>query len=553
MPGTSPRNNSRPPSADSCPPGDLLRQANRYLQRNDLTAAYPYVSRLAETIRSDAQTSITAGLIALTLQRQDDATRHFERAVRQEPDNFDANFNLALVEIQGGRLDRAGDILRHLILCHPENASLHNDLGVVLAGRLEFDDALKAYQRALKIDPNYDQSRRNITDLAIQQRLESRALEILQENRRHQGVTTQSLEHIESCSKQLEQSLGDGQSRGAIHEMERITAFDPGTGIAGKKIAVFANHTSFLGDIVSYLNVDNDIRLLERPTPEQIHASMAWCDLAWFEWCDDLLIKATHMSKQCPIVCRLHSYEAFTDMPSQVDWSKVDQIIFVNESVRDLFERQVTCRTPKAIVSNGVDLHKFAVPHGKKPGKKIASVGYVNYKKNPALLLYCFKKIHEYDSEYTLHMAGQFQDSRFEVYFDHFLKNNPLPIQFDGWVDDMPGWYADKDFVISTSLFESFHYSIAEGMASGLLPLVHNWFGAANIYPHDFLFDDPDRCLALLKYLEGADRTELIRQNRKYIEERFALESVCKQTSVLLAGTVSGSATGTPSHKVKKT
>ncbi len=553
MSGTPSRSNSRPITADTCQPGDLLRLANQYLQRNDLPAAYPFVSRLAETIRADAQTSITAGLIALTLERQDEATRHFERAVRHEPDNFDANFNLALVEIQNGRLERAGDVLRHLILCHPENASLHNDLGVVLAGRLEFDDAFDAYARALKIDPNYDQVRRNVTDLAVQQRLEPKALDILAANRKLAGVSSQSLEHIESCCRTLETSLGDNKPRGAIHEMERITAFEPGAGVKGRKIAVFANYASFLNDIVPYLDVENDVRLMERPAPDRVREMMDWADLAWFEWCDDLLVQATRLPKTCPIVCRLHSYEAFTDLPSQVDWSKVDRLIFVNDSVRELFERQVTCRTPKTIIPNGVDLHKFSIPPKKKAGKKIASVGYINYKKNPALLLYCFKKIHEYDPEYSLHIAGQFQDSRFELYFEHFLKNNPLPVTFDGWIDDMPAWYADKDFVISTSLFESFHYSIAEGMASGLLPLVHNWFGASNVYPHDFLFDDPDRCLALLKYLEGADRKELAQRNRRYIEERYALEDTCRKTSAVLAETFAGRAHHPQSDKVRRT
>ena len=55
-------------------------------------------------------------------------------------------------------------------------------------------------------------------------------------------------------------------------------------------------------------------------------------------------------------------------------------------------------------------------------------------------------------------------------------------------VDNMPDRYADKDFVISTSLSEWFHHSIAEGMASGLRPLIHDRYGAREICPHEFLF-----------------------------------------------------------------
>jgi len=183
-----------------------------------------------------------------------------------------------------------------------------------------------------------------------------------------------------------------------------------------------------------------------------------------------------------------------------------------------------------------VNLERFTIPQGKQRSKKIASVGYINYKKNPALLLYCFKKIHEYDSEYSLHIAGQHQDSRIQLYFDHFLRKNPLPVYFDGWVEDMPSWYADKGYVISTSLFESFHYSIAEGMASGLLPLIHDWYGADFLYPRDYLFSDPGVCLELLRQLEKSDIRERRQTNRQYIARRYNQNDKVSELMALIEG-----------------
>lgn len=308
--------------------------------------------------------------------------------------------------------------------------------------------------------------------------------------------------------------------------------------ITGKRIAIFAEYPSFLTDIIAYLSQRNDVRCFERPMPERIAQMSGWADLVWFEWCDQLLIHASHQTKGRPIVCRIHSYEVFTDMPGKVNWPQVDQLIFVNDSVRQLFERQVRCTTPRTVIHNGVDTDRYVIPPEKPRTKKIASVGFINYKKNPALLLYCFKKIHEYDPSYSLHIAGTFQDSRYQLYFEHFLKQHPLPVVFDGWVSDMPAWYADKDFVISTSLFESFHYSIAEGMASGLLPLVHDWYGAENLYPREYLFSDPDKCLALLQRLESADRRALQEQNRRHIIDRFDTGDTCRQVAHLLGGVV---------------
>ncbi|MBU0983636.1 MAG: glycosyltransferase family 4 protein, partial [candidate division Zixibacteria bacterium] len=285
------------------------------------------------------------------------------------------------------------------------------------------------------------------------------------------------------------------------------------------RLAFFASHRMFIKDIIAGMQDEYEIRLYN--DGDSMPDLLSWADLAWFEWCDNFLIQACKLPKTCKIVCRLHSYEAFTEMPSKVDWSRVDHLLFVNESVRELFRHQVATPVETSVIHNGVDLTRFTIAADKARTKKIASVGYINYKKNPALLLYCFKKIHAYDPEYTLHVAGEHQDARIRLYWEHFLSRNNLPITYDGWVEDMPAWYADKEYVISTSLFESFHYSIAEGMAGGLIPLIHDWYGADNLYPRDYLYNDPDDCLELLKRLEHADVNELRTRNREHIARRF--------------------------------
>ena len=47
---------------------------------------------------------------------------------------------------------------------------------------------------------------------------------------------------------------------------------------------------------------------------------MIWADICWFEWCDELVAYGSKLSiaKEKRIICRLHSYEAFTDLPANV-------------------------------------------------------------------------------------------------------------------------------------------------------------------------------------------------------------------------------------------
>src|SRR5699024_3171067 len=63
----------------------------------------------------------------------------------------------------------------------------------------------------------------------------------------------------------------------------------------------------------------------------------------------------------------------------------------------------------------------------------------------------------------------------------------PGAVVFDGFGPDMKEWYRQVGVVLSTSDFESFHLTLADGAASGALPVSLNWPGAALIYPLTWL------------------------------------------------------------------
>lgn len=260
-----------------------------------------------------------------------------------------------------------------------------------------------------------------------------------------------------------------------------------------KSIAVFCGpNDRFLGDVVTHLATRYRIHRHDGADPEKMADIMAVSDLAWFEWCDQRLIEATRLPNTCPIVCRLHSFEAFTDMPTRVDWSRVSRLLFVAPHIRDILLDQLpdlAGAVTVAILPNGVRLDRFSFRERPK-GHRLAYVGHINHKKNPALLLQCLKALVSVDSRYRLHVAGEFQELRTELYWHRMVDVMGLEnhIQWSGWVDDMNGWYQDKDFIVSTSLLESFGYGIAEGMACGLKPVIHDFVGADRLYPESYRF-----------------------------------------------------------------
>jgi glycosyltransferase involved in cell wall biosynthesis/Flp pilus assembly protein TadD len=500
---------------------------NERLCCGDYYAAYELLEKLNGSPAGTTSSCVVAGLTALQLGRPADARKNFEEALKAEPGNTDALHNLALLDLADNDLIAATARLRKVTKLRPEDASVCNDLAVLWQTQNRPGRALAGFRQALRLDPNFSLARNNAMQLCLDRGWRQAALDLLASSL-GRGCTNVSKAELHRWRKIVESA-------------EMVSAPSETAPLSGRKIAFFASHDTFVKDFVSDCSTNNTVRVFNGATVERMEELLRWAEIAWFEWCDQLLIAATSLPKHCKIICRLHSYEAFTDMPEQVDWSKVDRLVYVNQSVRDIVGPRIPSTVPTTVIHNGVDINRYVIPADKPRTKKIASVGYINYKKNPALLLYCFKKIYEYDPEYTFHIAGVHQDPRIQLYMENFLKRHPLPVFFEGWTEDMPSWYRDKQFVISTSLFESFHYSIAEGMASGVLPLVHDWYGADYLYPTDYMFADPDSCLALIQKLEQSDVASMQSANRAFIAERYGLTRAMHRVRQLLADTVSES------------
>ena len=290
------------------------------------------------------------------------------------------------------------------------------------------------------------------------------------------------------------------------------------------RLAVFCRTGAhFMGDIIDHLKQRHEIRRFQGKNIAEMADLMNWCDIAWFEWCDETLIRASRLEKTCRIVCRLHSFEAFTDAPGQVAWEHVDALIFVAPHIRDLVAERVPGlmdRVPAHVIYNGVNMDRFIFRHRTR-GFNLASVGYINHKKNPSLLLQCIRALVDKDPRFKLHMAGVHQELRFKLYMEHMIREMALDehVVFHGWVENVNAWLADMHFLVTTSVFESFGYGIAEAMAAGLKPLIHNFPGASRLYPRDLLFNSVDDCVTLA--LSPDYRPETY---RRYIEENYRLE-----------------------------
>jgi glycosyltransferase involved in cell wall biosynthesis len=296
-----------------------------------------------------------------------------------------------------------------------------------------------------------------------------------------------------------------------VHEKDRIVFF------------VEAGMDSFLSDIIQGLSDDYFVRKIVVTDLKQIDEGMEWADICWFEWCDELVIYGSRLpaASKKKVVCRLHSYEAFTSYIFQVAWINVDEIIFVAEHIRQ-YVLSECCNIDAAktvVIPNGIDVSRYSFTKRDK-GYKIAYVGYINYKKGPMLLLHTFKAIHDRDERYKLYIAGKYQDPRYELYFSQMAEELGIAqsIFFEGWQNDISGWLKDKNYIICTSVLEGNPIGLMEAMSSGIKPIIHNFVGARNMYPAEYIWNTIEEAVSMIV----DDRYES-KDYRDYIVNNYSL------------------------------
>jgi glycosyltransferase involved in cell wall biosynthesis len=131
------------------------------------------------------------------------------------------------------------------------------------------------------------------------------------------------------------------------------------------------------------------------------------------------------------------------------------------------------------------------------------------------------QKLKYIDSGYRLFFAGAFQDQALEQYLRYMVEALGLDdvVFFEGWQENVSVWLADKHYIVSTSIIESQGMGLLEGMACGLKPVIHNFPGASQIYPKEFLFNISEEfCQQVL-----SDKYEPHRY-RKFVEENYSLK-----------------------------
>jgi len=146
-------------------------------------------------------------------------------------------------------------------------------------------------------------------------------------------------------------------------------------------------------------------------------------------------------------------------------------------------------------------------------------------------LLQCMQKLHYLDADYRLYFSGEFEDAAVEQYVKYMIEALGLSnvVFFDGKQKNMKAWLRDKHYIVSTNITNGDMAAVLEGMACGLKPVVHNFPGAGEILPAEFLFNlTEDFCRQILSETYEPARY------RGIVDQKYSGKAEMKQINEVL-------------------
>ncbi len=130
----------------------------------DALAHYEQAVRLKPDF-AEAQNNLAA-MLARRPGGRHEAIAHYREAIRVRPDFAEAHYNLAneLAQIEGGARE-AIEHYKAALAARPDLAVAHNNLAQLHFKTGALDDAIRELEAALRVDPNYEDARRNLESL----------------------------------------------------------------------------------------------------------------------------------------------------------------------------------------------------------------------------------------------------------------------------------------------------------------------------------------------------------------------------------------------------
>lgn len=361
--------------------------------------------------------------------------------------------------------------------------------------------------------------------------------------------------------KHLEPVLRSARPRPSPTITKRVNGRVTARPHAAVRILVAGHDLKFLTPIISRLERNPRYEVLIDQyeghvirDPARSARLLERADLVFCEWClGNAEWYSQHTRQDQPLIVRLHLQERSLKFLDRIDWDRVNRLIFIAPEVMQqcLAERPFLAEQ-SALIYNPIPCNELDQPKLEGAEHNLGLIGISPKRKGPHLAAQILERLNTLDRRYTLFIKGQApwehgwlwtRDDERRYYHDFYAQVRESPcvnsIVFDPPGRDVATWLTKIGIVLSTSDFEGSHQAVAEGMASGAIPAIRNWPGAAALYPERFVFTSVDRAVEAIRGRDSLTRRAEADWCRAFARRHFDEDTVGRQYEQLFADVLS--------------
>jgi len=316
---------------------------------------------------------------------------------------------------------------------------------------------------------------------------------------------------------------------------------------------LFIGHDlKFLTHVIHHYESKPDYRVTVKTYPghalqdtETIGRELPLYDLIFCEWGLGNLQWFSH--NKIPgqkLITRIHLQELSTNFLGETNWDNVNRAIVVGPLMKEKLVAMIPASKEKCLViPNLIDTKSFDRPKTEDARFSLGLLGILPKRKAPHLAVELLRELRKTDKRYKLSIKSKrpeelpwlWKKQDEQDYYKAFyadLESGDLQdaVILEPHGSDVQEWFTRIGFIISPSEFESFHMAIAEGMASGAIPVIRNWDGASQLFPGELIYKDLQEAAGLiLSNTDPKAYSHFGNRLKEYCRKNFSLEAILPQ------------------------
>jgi glycosyltransferase involved in cell wall biosynthesis len=269
---------------------------------------------------------------------------------------------------------------------------------------------------------------------------------------------------------------------------------------------------------------------------------LKWAETILCEWClGNSVWYSQNVRADQRLVIRFHRVERTTDYPHAIDIGRVGRVVFVGPHLLDeAAEVYGWPREKLQLVPNAVDVR--ALRREKLPGSafNLGMIGFVPAIKRIDRALDILELLRARDRRFRLLVKGKppwvfpwmrERDEERRMFQEAYRRIDSAPllrgaVSFEEHGPNIPAFLRKVGIILSTSDWEGHQVALAEGMASGCLPVIIDRLGAREQYDPAWIHDSPDAAAASILRLVETGHFEAEQQRAAEFADRWSLEAI---------------------------